>query len=174
MRIRSLSILLVSLCICLTACSAPISDTSSKDQAVPISVQQIVMKVPSTKDIHSIIPAGWKILNDPDGERAIAKGDLNKDGIADVVAVIEAIDSDSSEEAPPRVLIIAFGNKDDTYSLSIKAETAVLRANEGGVWGDPFESIRLIEVQCCLVFMVEVIGDGLVHIDLDFRRMIGI
>ncbi|AJS59368.1 hypothetical protein [Paenibacillus sp. IHBB 10380] len=143
MRKRSLSILLVSLCICLTACSAPISDTSSNDHVVPVSVQRVVMKVPSTKDILSIIPVGWKILDDLDGEQAIAKGDLNKDGLADVVAVIEAIDSDSSEEASPRSLIIAFGNKDHTYSLSIKAETAILRANEGGVWGDPFESITI-------------------------------
>ncbi|HYF81528.1 MAG TPA: hypothetical protein VEB00_00665 [Clostridia bacterium] len=90
-------------------------------------------------DISSFIPEGWHILNGY-GESKV-EGDLNKDGISDVAVVVEGIST--SEEAAPRMLIIALGNEDKSYSLSIKAEKTILRADEGGVMGDPFMGLEI-------------------------------
>lgn len=88
------------------------------------------------------IPVGWHILEAYEGEQAVAKGDLNKDGIEDIAAVIEAKNS-ATGEVPERALLILFGEANKSYTLSIMAEKAVLKANEGGVFGDPFESIEI-------------------------------
>lgn len=91
-------------------------------------------------NINSIIPGGWYILEHRfKGELAIAEGDLNKDGILDIATVIEKTVFDQS--TPPRSLLIAFGNKDSTYSTSIIADKVILEADAGGVWGDPFDSL---------------------------------
>jgi hypothetical protein len=98
-------------------------------------------KHPSVNDITSLIPNGWHVLEIVKGELVEAVGDLNNDGISDIVTVIE--ETSKTEEAPSRALIIAFGHKNKTYSLSIKAEKAILKSDEGGVWGDPFESVSI-------------------------------
>jgi hypothetical protein len=91
------------------------------------------------QDITSFIPKGWHILEKSDGQLALAEGDLNKDGIIDKVVVIE--ENNQMEYAPLRNLLIAFGNEDGSYILSIKAEKAILLKNEGGTFGDPFDEI---------------------------------
>ncbi|WDV46430.1 hypothetical protein PV797_01735 [Clostridiaceae bacterium M8S5] len=92
------------------------------------------------QDIESFIPKGWEVLKKYE-KLAISKGDLNKDGIMDKAFVIEQ--SNQSEDVPLRNLLIVFGNKNNTYELSIKAEKAILNEIEGGTFGDPFESISI-------------------------------
>ena len=89
------------------------------------------------KSIDSFVPKGWKLIKE-------ASGDLNKDGLEDIVGVIEFIKTYeiNMEGAPPRILFIAFKEK-DAYSLSIQTDKAILRSDMGGVWGDPFESISV-------------------------------
>ncbi|MTI49946.1 MAG: hypothetical protein FH761_19110 [Firmicutes bacterium] len=91
------------------------------------------------QSISSFIPTGWHVLQKSDGKLAMAEGDLNKDDITDKVFVIEK--SDQLEYEHPRNLLIAFGNKDNTYTLSIKVEKAILLRNEGGAFGDPFQDM---------------------------------
>jgi hypothetical protein len=95
-------------------------------------------KTDLSNDISSFIPEGWEILKKYD-ELAIAEGDLNKDGITDKAFIIEK--SNESDINSPRNLVIAFGNKDNTYNLSIKAEKAILVESEGGTFGDPYKDI---------------------------------
>jgi hypothetical protein len=100
--------------------------------------------IPEDKDISSFIPSGWHILEKYDGMLAKAEGDLNKDGVMDIAFVIEEDSQPEQSEtemvlSPPRSLLIAFGNKDSTYSLSIKADNAIMLRDQGGVYGDPFE-----------------------------------
>ncbi|QEK11610.1 hypothetical protein FQB35_04110 [Crassaminicella thermophila] len=102
------------------------------------------------QDISSFIPKGWEVLKKYD-ELAIAEGDLNKDGIMDKAFVIEQ--NNQSEYASPRNLLIVFGNKDNTYTLSIRAEKAILLANEGGSFGDPFEDIAIDRGSVLIKFM---------------------
>ena len=65
---------------------------------------------------------------------------MNKDGFPDVAMVIER--AEGGLEAP-RSLLIAFGTKENTYSLSILAEHVILSAGEGDVFGDPFSGLSI-------------------------------
>ncbi|UZW14625.1 hypothetical protein OSC52_01910 [Clostridium pasteurianum] len=67
-------------------------------------------------DINSFIPKGWHIVEVIKGRPAKAEGDLNGDGINDVVMVVEGT-SKSQGEAAPRSLMILLGNKNNSYSL---------------------------------------------------------
>ncbi len=100
---------------------------------------QVRFKMPYTaRDVNGFVPEGWHLLEYYDGF-ALAKGDLNKDGIDDIAFVLE---EDSTESwFAPRILAIAFGNDSNTFTLSVIARDAILSAEEGGVWGDPFEGI---------------------------------
>jgi len=104
----------------------------------------------NVKDVTSLIPSGWHILEDKiKGEPVKAVGDLNRDCVQDIAIVIEKTQESEndqtgeSEGAPPRSLLIALGNKDNTFSLSIIADNVVLPADAGGVWGDPFDSLTI-------------------------------
>lgn len=92
-------------------------------------------------NLYSIVPDGWHVLERTEGEPVIAEGDLNKDSISDIATVIEK--NVMEQSATPRSLLIAFGSKNNTYSVSIIAENVVMKADEGGVWGDPFDSLSI-------------------------------
>ncbi|OAB38361.1 hypothetical protein [Paenibacillus glacialis] len=137
---------LLSILQLLTACDAsnknlsnnsPSTNTESKNNEKPEEQRNV-----SATGIETIIPSGWKILEKVKGEPEKAEGDLNKDGIHDIAAVIEKTTTEP-EEAPSRALLIAFGSMDKTYSLSIIADRVILKADEGGVWGDPFDGLSI-------------------------------
>jgi len=109
---------------------------ASPQPEAPKSKDEIALKV----DLAALIPPGWHVLIAED-EPVKAQGDLNKDGIMDIAAVIEG--TSSEDTAPPRSLLIAFGDKERGYRLSIIADKVLLKAEEGGVWGDPFESLEI-------------------------------
>jgi hypothetical protein len=94
------------------------------------------------KNGQTLIPKGW--LPSPEiitGKPLKVSGDLNKDGISDVAMIIE---KDTKEiEQKNRSILIAFGNKDSTYTLSVISKNPILQANEGGIFGDPLESIAI-------------------------------
>ncbi|MNO65133.1 hypothetical protein D3C76_558760 [compost metagenome] len=149
-------ILLILLSITLTGCNKSIDNTSnlynnkesdSKSELGTKTITEVTIpikeeKTQNSKGITSIIPSGWRLFEIVEGEPVTAEGDLNKDGISDIAAIIEETTLDT-EEAPPRALLIAFGTDENTYSLSIIAEHVVLTADEGGAWGDPFESLTI-------------------------------
>lgn len=87
----------------------------------------------SAKNFDEFIPKGW-ILNYK------VEGDLNKDKLTDIAAVIEQDIGDwlGKSDAPKRILIICFKQKDNSYKVSLQSSKAILRADEGGVYGDPF------------------------------------
>jgi|GEM_PF-2156193 len=94
----------------------------------------------SGKTLDDFIPKNWKLIDK-------AEGDLNKDNLEDIAAVIEYTgDNISNENADlfgqPRVLFIVFQNNDGTYKLSIQSSEVILRSDMGGVYGDPFEGIK--------------------------------
>ncbi|SFE20447.1 hypothetical protein SAMN04487969_101628 [Paenibacillus algorifonticola] len=158
---------LVIICLLLTsACSGADTNTGSVEpEAAPISASaasnisgqdyaegasQVDSEFPVTSaaddeaeaaDFESLVPAGWKVLEIFDGEPEQAEADLNNDGLVDIAAVLEK--EDISQEAPDRAIMIAFGQTDHTYKRSVIAEQAVMRANEGGIYGDPFESLTI-------------------------------
>jgi hypothetical protein len=97
--------------------------------------------IPSTAGSpEEFIPNGYHLC-EVSGEKALVEGDLNKDGISDLALVIEG--DEKVGASAPRILIIAFGKEDRTYSVSVIARTAILKSDEGGMWGDPFEGISI-------------------------------
>lgn len=96
--------------------------------------------------LETFVPAGWKVLGQ-------ASGDLNKDGVEDVAAVIETVDDvdhvpgcdkwRTESSRPARTLILLFGEAGGGFVLSAKDNHIVLRSDEGGVFGDPFYGIDI-------------------------------
>ena len=121
----------------------------SQEQKDPSQEQRTI----ENNDIASFIPKDWEILKQGD-ETAIAEGDINKDGIIDKAFVVtEKEKNNSSDYAAQRNLIIVFGNSDGSYNLSITAKKAILLANEGGTFGDPFYEIIIDRGSVLLMFM---------------------
>jgi hypothetical protein len=101
------------------------------------------------KDLAAFVPKGWTLL------KSAADGDLNKDGLADVVGVIEKkiktppdtadseTPSDADENGPPRIIFIAFQKPGGGYSLSVQANKAIMRSGDGGAFGDPFQQVEI-------------------------------
>jgi hypothetical protein len=112
------------------AIKIPVEETEAEPKRKPTK----------TEDIKALVPSGWDVLiiDQP----VLAEGDLNKDGIKDIAAIIQQVKSET-EEAPQRALLVAFGTMKDTYSLSIIADKVILKADEGGVWGDPFGGLYI-------------------------------
>jgi hypothetical protein len=86
----------------------------------------------NVSSIQNLVPKGWHILEKSKGQPIQAIGDLNNDGIDDVAIVIEG-EKSKQNDVPPRALLIAFGKGINHYSLSLIAEKAILKADEGGV-----------------------------------------
>lgn len=73
-------------------------------------------------NFKSYIPAGDKM-------DTLTRGDLNKDGIDDVVIVTTAKENDHITQTD-RTLIILFGKPDGTYTFNTKSTTAIVGQNE--------------------------------------------
>lgn len=73
-------------------------------------------------NLKSYIPQGDKL-------DTLTRGDLNKDGIEDIVMVSESKKTDN-ENPTARTLIILFGQPDGTYKLNTQSKTAVVGKNE--------------------------------------------
>ncbi len=94
----------------------------------------------SGKSLNDFIPKDWKVI-------CKAEGDLNKDKLIDIAVVIEYTvkhNSNNDEEwfGQPRILFIVFKQKNGSYKLSIQSSKIVMRSDEGGVFGDPFDGIK--------------------------------
>lgn len=124
----------------LVSCLILLSLTACNHSSVDDSSVASTVNTSKPNNFESLIPSGWGVLHKE--EPIIAKGDLNKDGIPDVAAVIEQVKSET-DKAPQRALLIAFGTKDHSYTLSIISDKVILKADEGGIWGDPFESLSI-------------------------------
>ena len=98
-----------------------------------------------SQDFRSFIPNDYDTLDD-----GVARGDLNKDGIEDIVIVVGPKweqDENWSEKASdsnvaPRLLMILFGT-DSGYVQIAKNDKAILCKDCGGIFGDPFAGIEI-------------------------------
>lgn len=104
---------------------------------IKVQEESFPKKNKSGNQIETFVPKGWRII-------AKAEGDLNKDNLSDTAAVIEQEAQNLSlGEAAPRKLLIVSQKDNGTYELSIQSDKAILKANEGGVFGDPLEGLAI-------------------------------
>ncbi|NHN32866.1 hypothetical protein G9U52_23910 [Paenibacillus sp. S3N08] len=71
---------------------------------------------------------------------AVVYGDMNFDDIEDVALVVEQNEADF-ELTPARALVIGYGTGYGNYELAAFNDNIVLRADEGGILGDPYNGI---------------------------------
>jgi hypothetical protein len=132
------SFIIVLFCIFTIACSG---STKIPEQVQESHPAQKTIEETKSRSIDDLIPKGWELFERGQGEPVKTEGDLNEDGISDIAAVIKK--TGENKEVQPRALLIAFGNKDKSYTLSTIAEKSILGADKGGVWGDPLEGISI-------------------------------
>ncbi|CAH1205473.1 hypothetical protein PAECIP111893_02355 [Paenibacillus plantiphilus] len=140
---------LLALSLVLTACSNVNEPAAAPSVKPTVEVQssstQQTTNIPVSdsdagKLLEQLIPDQWRTI--PDQELFKATGDLNGDGIEDIAIALEEIKHEP-EEAPRRALLLALGAGDGRYLKSAINEAIVYRADEGGVSGDPFASLRI-------------------------------
>jgi hypothetical protein len=79
------------------------------------------------------IPDSFSILDSLPGE-------LNGDGYADMLLILKS-PYEGVESNVPRPLLILFGTENNTYKLSARNDSVVLSADEGGIFGDPYQEM---------------------------------
>lgn len=90
---------------------------------------------------------GWSVLFQ-------ARGDLNRDGREDIAAIVEAPENiskpdngcdsaDDYSDAEARRLIVVIDDGEGQQSIAVDEPRAVLRRDQGGVFGDPLEELSI-------------------------------
>ncbi|MCM3270947.1 TolB family protein [Paenibacillus elgii] len=109
------------------------SESQSKSQPEP-------QQTGAAQDtLSSLIPAGKALSLLSNGQKAITRGDLNKDGIDDLAIIVE----DPKDSMTERDLILFFGNAAGAYEQSIYAKEAIMCKDCGGVFGEPLEELSI-------------------------------
>ena len=95
-------------------------------------------ETPDTFSFKSLIPTGYELLDS-------ATGNLNLDSIDDLLLVVkiknEQQESEKTDSIVKRLLIIATGNIDKTYTAKRQNKNIILCAFCGGAMGDPFAAL---------------------------------
>ncbi len=125
-------ILLIFLVFCFKSNNVSAADVNNNPEDTKIKS--------SGKSLNDFIPKDWKLISK-------VQGDLNKDKLKDIAAVIEYTgeynaDDEAEMSGKPRILFIIFKTKDGTYKLSVQSATIIMREGMGGVYGDPFDSME--------------------------------
>lgn len=116
----------------LYACHSHTVETPT--EKLPIVSQ--VPDIPTQKKVPPFtleFPDGYTLLDD-------ATGDLNKDGIAEKVLVVN---TDELGEMGTKRAILIFKNNGQDWHLWHRATGPVLPSEHGGMMGDPFESVAI-------------------------------
>jgi hypothetical protein len=114
----------------------PADSISEEDEN---NAYELNAEVTSTKNWDLLIPDGYVLLEK-------YEGDINKDGISDLVLVVksqqENDDEPLGEDAPGRILRLLVKDSYAFYSIAAESNTAILAKNEGGASSDdPFQQI---------------------------------
>jgi hypothetical protein len=90
------------------------------------------------------IPEGWEIISVWMDKTGVVQGDLNNDGKNDQAVVLqEKLTADNAGTPLKRRLLVGLTQKDGSLKEVIQSETAIMLANEGGVFGDPFNGLEI-------------------------------
>lgn len=115
----------------LCACSSSSTKTTNPKELTTTQVpKEPIEKIPP---FTLELPDGYTLLGD-------ATGDLNKDGIAEKVLVVN---TDELGNMGTKRALLVFKNNGKDWNLWHRAKGPVLPSEHGGVMGDPFESIAI-------------------------------
>jgi hypothetical protein len=108
--------------------------------------------------IASLTPSNWKVIDS-------TYGDLNNDRLTDLIFILEyhipikekraygSPDIELVEEfQKPRMLAIYFKQPNKSYAFAMQHNDFVLRSEEGGAFGDPYESISILDHSFKIIF----------------------
>ncbi len=100
----------------------------------------VVFSTPPDTNAHAVdspfaefIPDSFSILDS-------ASGDLNLDDREDMLLILKSPYEGIASDVP-RPLLILLGNGNGEYELAARNDSVVLNADQGGVYGDPYESM---------------------------------
>lgn len=102
---------------------------------------EVLSHIPKTgRSPKDFIPKGYDTLS-------VANGDLNKDGISDIVMVLSDVredtaDMDTEIDRMKRVLIILFRTSTG-WELAGRSGNIILCQKCGGIYGDPFSTMEV-------------------------------
>lgn len=99
--------------------------------AVTAVGQQFSLDLPS--NVKELVPTNHRVLG-------ATSADLDKDSDKDWLVVAEDA-SDPDAEDPARTVLLILQNGNGKLELAARSKRAVLGKAEGGVMGDPFESV---------------------------------
>jgi hypothetical protein len=121
----------------------PLLLTMSLGTAIGQEVKRPPLRVPEVASTPAaFVPKGWEIHSE-----TLKEVDLNGDGRPDAAFVISTGKNDLNAEGELQfvkpVLVLALRGSDGKLHRSIVNDGAVLDGNEGGVFGDPFDSLRV-------------------------------
>jgi hypothetical protein len=108
----------------------------AKEAQLPITTNyRKIAKLPNLpatiKSTKDIAPKGYSLLD-------TKSNDFNGDGLKDIIGVLEHSVSDTTMY--PRILFIYFNNGDG-YNLNLMNPYLIRNADEGGIYGDPYEPL---------------------------------
>jgi hypothetical protein len=102
----------------------------------------VLLKIPATgPTLQAFIPAGYDTIE-------VVEGDLNKDNVNDYAIALKSTKEETYDpsvdttELPARLLIVLFGQKTG-FKLAGKSDKAIMCAQCGGVFGDPFSGLSI-------------------------------
>lgn len=97
----------------------------------------------SDNGYRTFIPKGWSIFKSRySSAKGIVKGELNGDGIDDLLLIlVKNGTNDKAEEIPPRKLLILFGQKSGGYRFAGVYDKALHTYGWGGL--EPLDSIKI-------------------------------
>lgn len=124
----------------LTACGDSPETTQNASQGTQDTIAQGALP-PEEKpeiDVREIeipIPKGTKLL-------ASEYGDLDKDGIDELVVVYDLLDEPDDGDGNKRSIVVYSAGKDSWKAID-QSKSAVRGSSEGGMMGDPYDGIEI-------------------------------
>lgn len=103
------------------------------------SSYEINSEITSTENWDLLIPDGFELLEK-------VSGDLNKDGITDLLLVVKSQNEEDvllGEDAPERKLLLLLKDEKGFYAVAAENSTVIFRKNMGGAGSDdPYQGIK--------------------------------
>ena len=93
-------------------------------------------------NLNDFVPNGWTIIDS-------AKGDLNKDGIADAVVILQHLDSvtliklGDTVITQPRILLVLFKTYSDKLFHLIERSNTFISSHDNSIMDDPYQGLTI-------------------------------